>query len=110
MTPPAPPIAAGGSDLRTGFYCYALAACTMVERDVRFLLQRLCVELGFCLPPDTNDRLVANVPTTIDEFTKVVFTEEGLDPMAADKHLYRQVKEVVAQAFRESAGRLSDDA
>jgi hypothetical protein len=35
-------------------------------------------------------------------FTDAVFSAEGLDPDAADRHLYRQVRDVVASAFQKS--------
>jgi hypothetical protein len=34
-------------------------------------------------------------------FTDAVFTAEGLPPETADRHLYRQVRDMVAAAFRD---------
>jgi hypothetical protein len=37
-------------------------------------------------------------------FTDAVFSAEGLPPETADRHLYRQVRDLVAAAFRETDG------
>jgi len=58
--------------------------------------------LGFCLPPDAEAHLKQTPPSDIVSYTDAVFTAEGLDPSTADRHLYRQVKAVVAEAFRKS--------
>jgi hypothetical protein len=72
------------------------------------LLYELCVRLGFCLPPAERERLANSPPGTVREFTDAVFVAEGLDPMTADRALYRQVKAMVANAFHQSD--LEDDA
>jgi hypothetical protein len=63
------------------------------------LLYELCVTLGFCLPPAERERLANCPPGTVRQFTDAVFAAEGLDPMTADRALYRQVKTMVAKAF-----------
>jgi hypothetical protein len=63
------------------------------------LLSKLCIELGFCLPPEKENRLIKNPPKTIDDFTDAVFRAEGLNPEYAERHLYRQVRNKVAEAF-----------
>jgi len=68
------------------------------------LLDQLCVELGFCLPPNDRTRLVAEPPDSVKAFTDAVFTAEGLDPDLADSDLYRQVQAEVAKAFQAEAG------
>lgn len=67
--------------------------------DVQRLLDRLCGRLGFCLPPEAQYRLRENPPPDVRSFTEAVFVAEGLDPETADRHLYRQVRDVVAKAF-----------
>jgi hypothetical protein len=74
----------------------------LLSREVQSLLSKLCIDLGFCLPPDAQAHLEQSPPSQIGEFTDAVFTAEGLDPTTADRHLYRQVKAVVAAAFRRS--------
>lgn len=68
--------------------------------DVRPLLEKLCADLGFCLPPSESEKLSANPPETALEFTNAVFLAEGLAPEVADRQLFRQVRECVSQAFR----------
>lgn len=73
---------------------------TLLTRDeVGTLLDKLCVDLGYCLPPDAKARLCDEPPSTPEAFTDAVFREEGLDPTTADRHLYRQVRAVVGRAF-----------
>jgi hypothetical protein len=74
----------------------------MAERlspsQVAALLYDLCVDYGFCLPPQENERLKAEPPTEVDAFTDAVFVAEGMDP-SGDLHLRRLVKKRVAKAF-----------
>ena len=63
------------------------------------LLDQLCVDLGFCLPPGERARLSKAPPESIKSFTDAVFTAEGLSPETADKHLWRQVRDRVAKCF-----------
>ena len=66
------------------------------------VLSKLCVDLGFCLPPLAQERLARDPPTDVRAFTDAVFSAEGLDPDTADRHLYRQVRDVVALAFQKN--------
>lgn len=68
--------------------------------EVRRLLSRLCIELGFCLPPWAQSRLEEAPPETVEAFASAVVTAEGLDPLTMDRSLYRTVKGVVAEEFR----------
>jgi hypothetical protein len=64
--------------------------------NVESLLDELCVDLGFCLPPDERLRLQDAPPRDVDAFTDAVFVAEGLDPRL-DKRLRRQVRERVVR-------------
>lgn len=68
--------------------------------DVENLLSKLCTELGFCLPPESNMRLRDNPPLEVKLFTDEVFRLEGLNPETVDRHLYRQVRDQIQEAFR----------
>lgn len=72
------------------------------EKELECLQNRLCVRLGFCLPPDDIVRLRADPTEEVLAFTDAVFAAEGLDPATADRHLYRQVRDMIADAFRQS--------
>lgn len=74
----------------------------LTAREIRSLLSKLCVDLGFCLPSDAEAQLEERPPSSIGEFTDAVFIAEGLDPATADRHLYRQVRSVIAEAFQAS--------
>ena len=64
------------------------------------LFSKLCVGLGFCLPPENENRLRRNPPDNVDDFTNAVFLAEGLNPEFADRHLYRCVRDVISEAFQ----------
>lgn len=63
------------------------------------LLDKLCVRLGFCLPPVERQRLAEDQPSEVLAFTDAVFVAEEMDPVTADRHLYRQVRDLVREAF-----------
>jgi len=69
-------------------------------QEVYALLSKLCVDLGFCLDGEAQTALTTCPPADVQSFTDAVFAAEGLEPTKADRHLYRQVKAVVAEAFR----------
>ena len=66
--------------------------------EVRALLSQLCVKLGFCLPPLEIERLATSPPEDSDEFTRSVLVAEGYGVVTSDP-LFKQVRELVAQAF-----------
>jgi hypothetical protein len=72
---------------------------TLSARETELLLDRLCTRLGFCLPGDAQANLKANPPAAIDDFVSAVFLAEGIDPATANRHLYRQVRQEVEEAF-----------
>ena len=67
------------------------------------LLGKLCVQLGLCIPPDEWLRLATEPPSEAIAFTDAVFLAEGLDPATADRHLYRQARDIVIEAFRRAS-------
>jgi hypothetical protein len=67
--------------------------------EVTSLLSKLCLELGFCLPPEDCERLRQASPSDVDAFTDAVFVAEGLAPDTADGHLYKQVRARISDAF-----------
>ncbi|MGI5207105.1 hypothetical protein ACQEU6_36710 [Spirillospora sp. CA-108201] len=72
------------------------------REDVALLLRDLCVELGFCLPPQDQDALCDSPPGDVDGFTDAVFRAEGLDA-SPHAHLYGRVQEMVAEVFGDSS-------
>ena len=49
------------------------------ESEVRAVLSRLCVKLGFCLPPIAQEQLASAAPADVRGFVDAVFVAEGLD-------------------------------
>jgi hypothetical protein len=70
------------------------------ENWVERLLDEVCVNLGFCLPPAEQTRLRHFPPGSIDAFADEIFLAEGLNPRLADKKLWMQVRDVVVKHFR----------
>jgi hypothetical protein len=71
--------------------------------EVEFLLKDLCVQLGFCLPPDDQVRLCEHPPSDVESFTNEVFLAEGLDPQFESRQLKRSVSEVIRKAMDRAA-------
>lgn len=68
--------------------------------EVESLLSKLCIDLGFCLPPEDDVRLQKTPPDNVDDFTDAVFLAEGINPQHAERHLYRQVRAMIDEAFQ----------
>jgi hypothetical protein len=66
------------------------------ESEVAGLLERLCVQLGFCFSADVAENFESHPPGTIEAFTRAVFDDEGL---AIEPGLYTQVRAVVETTF-----------
>jgi len=65
------------------------------------LLEELCVDLGFCLPPHEQARIQEKPETDIDAFTDDVIRSEGLDPYVdITLHLRRKVRAIVVRHFK----------
>ena len=70
--------------------------------QVEWLLADLCTKLGFCLPPDQQQRLIDQTPESVADFTHAVIVGEGLNPEMVDRKLYRRVEAMIADAFARS--------
>ena len=75
----------------------------LTASEVDSLLTKLCVDLGFCLPPSAISQLQNSPPADIDSFTDAVFTAEGLDPQFSDRRLRAQVRAMVRDEFARAA-------
>lgn len=71
----------------------------MKHSTTELLLDRICIELGFCLSPIEKARLIKSSPTSVQEFTDAIFIAVGLNPQYADIRLWRQVRDRVAEHF-----------
>ena len=78
---------------------------TVSAVDVARLLNDLCAELGYCIPPSERDRIIADPPASVDAFTDAVVVAEGLDPVLMATDQRQQVRRMVAAAFSEPVSR-----
>ncbi len=74
----------------------------LTSSEVDNLLTKLCIDLGFCLPPLAISELQNSPPEDIDSFTDAVFRAEDLDPLA-EPRLRAQVRAMVSDAFVRAA-------
>lgn len=74
----------------------------MSSAQVETLLYELCVELGFCLPPDEQARLRESPPTNVDAFTDAVIRAEGIDPADIQLRMRRDIRSRVAEHYRKA--------
>jgi hypothetical protein len=74
-----------------------------LESELPWLLDELCVELGFCLPPTVREALMNAPPRDIDVFTDAVFAAEGMDPS-----LRKQLRRAVHDKIERRVGHLMD--
>ena len=68
------------------------------KKELRNLLAELCVDLGICLPPGENERIIAIRCINAEAFAKMVLRTEGLDP-EVNVELFRQVKRRFTDKF-----------
>lgn len=71
----------------------------LTETAAMRLLDDLCIQLGFCLPPDARQQFAGDPPADVSDFADRVFMAEGLDPQTADPRLRRQVRAMIQVAF-----------
>jgi hypothetical protein len=69
--------------------------------DAAKLLNDLCVQLGYCLPQDDQQRITSDPPQSVDAFTDAVVEAEGFDPVLMATEQRQQVRRMVAAAFGE---------
>jgi hypothetical protein len=73
---------------------WRIMSTTMADRtlasQIPWLLDELCVEMGFCLPAHVREALIQSTPKDVEAFTEVVFAAEGLD-----SHLHKQLRHSV---------------
>ena len=77
---------------------------TTMQEALDFLLYDICVELGFCLPPEDHARICTTEFWDADAFTEEVFRVEGMDP---NEHL--EWKRQIHRRFTEMFGSRSVD-
>lgn len=68
--------------------------------EIALLVDELCIELGFCLPPTERARLQVR-PMDVDSFVEAVLLAEGPDPELVDRGSRRQIRERVLKRLGE---------
>lgn len=58
------------------------------SKQIGQLLDALCVDLGFCLPPEARARLVQAPPKDVDAFTDAVIQADGLNPAPTFRYTF----------------------
>lgn len=69
-----------------------------VEKEIRAFLDEICVELGFCLPPEEIENLMSKKTYEANEFVREIFLAEEMNPELELK-LFRQVKRRFTDRF-----------
>jgi hypothetical protein len=80
----------------------------LTAKEIKWLLEDLCVQHGICLYPDQVEEFLAPCPEDAATFTEAVFVAEGLDPNA-HRRLYERVFNLVEAAFSRSEKRQCDE-
>lgn len=71
----------------------------LTRKETEVVLSRLCIDLGFCLPFDRENEILNNPPDSVDKFAEAVIRAEGLNHEHIERGLYREVRDVIAEAF-----------
>ncbi len=51
-----------------------------LEREIRYLLYDLCVDWGFCVPPQDAERISVQEQYTAEQFATDVLVADGMNP------------------------------
>jgi hypothetical protein len=70
-----------------------------VAVDLEWLLDKLCVDLGLCLPLHERERLLALAFDDAGALTRAVLAAEGSDPEYPDRSLYTAVLALVQRHY-----------
>ena len=73
-----------------------------LKKELYVLLDWLCVEWGFCIPPKDADRIAASENLDAAEFATEVLRAEGLDP-EYELHWFRKIKRRFVEHFGSEA-------
>ncbi|MDE0855968.1 MAG: hypothetical protein OSA97_16260 [Nevskia sp.] len=71
----------------------------LIESDVQWLLDELCLRLGYCLQPAQQAMLRNNPPLSANAFVDAVLVAEGLQPELVGKERRRQIMNIVSAVF-----------
>jgi hypothetical protein len=69
-----------------------------LERELRRLLNWLCAEWGFCIPPGEAGRISQSASLSAEEFATAVLVAEGMNP-EYEREWFRNIKRRFAEEF-----------
>ena len=69
-----------------------------IKKEIKALLDNLCVNLGFCLPPMECNRIASIENLNADQFATLVFRAEGMKP-EENLSLFRKVRNQFTNRF-----------
>ncbi|KRR23666.1 hypothetical protein CQ14_32105 [Bradyrhizobium lablabi] len=69
-----------------------------MEDRLSHLLDELCVDWGFCIPPADARRIASTTPLTADQFAHAVLTAEGFVP-EYEKRWFKQIRQRFVDGF-----------
>jgi hypothetical protein len=73
----------------------------MTSKQLKYVLESLCSELGVCLPSEAQARFLTAEPGDLDSFTEKVIQAEGLDRLASSNPKLRiDIRRVILRHFK----------
>jgi hypothetical protein len=72
-----------------------------LENDLRKVLNWLCVEWGFCIPPKDRNRIANSHHLDAGKFAAEVLIAEGLDP-ELEREWFRKIRSRFVEQFGET--------
>jgi len=73
---------------------------SLPEGELRRLLDVLCVQWGFCIPPETSEDISRRSSLTANEFAAAVLQAEGMNP-EYEKRWFLRVRDRFIEKFGE---------
>ena len=73
---------------------------TSLERDLRWLLDDLCTQWGFCISAEACDQIVRRSSLSADEFANLVLEAEGMNP-EREIEWFRRIRDRFIERFGE---------
>jgi hypothetical protein len=68
----------------------------MNSNQINRIVDRICVELGICLPPAEKESLAGCEFLGAEGLADEICKREGLDPIMVERKLYRQILEEIS--------------
>lgn len=78
-----------------------------MKSSIEKLLSELCVDWGFCIPPDDEIRLLDSQYLEADDFARAILVAEGMNP-DYEINWRRRIRRMFTDRFGSSAIRESD--